>query len=115
MVRFVHFFNYTDGVSVNDGETWYLGHHTREGKQLPGVKHYCTWQTIRVPQDPASPLHPNRWFRLTELGLVSFDAYRTTMVDDETRLRFTPSPLSRVIGDWRNIFIKPPLVEDLLA
>ncbi len=114
LVVLCYWFSYRPDISVSDGEDWYLGHHTREGKQLPGVKHYRTWQTIPVPEKPDSSLRPNKWVRLTELGLVSFDAYRKTMVDDKTRIRFAPSPLGRVIGEWINIFIKLELVKDLL-
>lgn len=104
---------YRPDISIADGEDWYLGHHTREGKQLPGMRHYRTWKTICVPEDSISPLQPNKWFRLTELGM-SPEAYRATMVDSETRIRFTPSPLGNVIGGWLNISIKLELVEDLL-
>jgi hypothetical protein len=108
---------YGPGISTADGEDWYLGHHTREGKQLPGVRHYRTWKTIRVPEEPKSSLQPNKWFRLTELGL-SFNAYRATMINAETRIRFEPSPLGpvlwQVIGGWLNIFIKLQDVQDLL-
>ena len=44
---------YPPTISLTIGEDWYLGHHTREGKQLPGMKHYKTWRTIRVPQEQA--------------------------------------------------------------
>jgi len=104
---------YRPDITIDTGEDWYLGHHTREGKQLPGMKHYKTWKTIRVPEDPNSTLEPNKWFRLTELGM-SPEAYRTDMVNDDTRIRFTPSPLGNVIGKWMNISIKLEQVEDLL-
>lgn len=106
-------FFYVPEVTFADGEDWYLGHHTREGKQLSGMKHYRTWRTIRVPEEPGSPLRPNKWVRLTELGMAP-SAYKATMVNDETRIRFTPSPLGRVIGGWLNISIKLNLVDDLL-
>jgi hypothetical protein len=105
---------YTSKVSIADGEDWYLGHHTREGKQLPGMRHYRTWKTIKVPEEPGSPLRPNRWFRMTELGMGP-RAYIANMVTDETRIRFTWSPLGNVIGGWINISIKPNLVDDFLA
>lgn len=107
-------FFYSPGISFADGEDWYLGHHTREGKQLPGMRHYRTWRTIRVPAGPGSPIKPNKWKRLTELGMAP-KAYIANMVTDETRIRFTGSPLGRVIGGWMNISIKPGLVDDLLV
>jgi hypothetical protein len=110
---------YAPNVSFADGEDWYLGHHTREGKQLPGMKHYQTWKTIRVPEQPDSPLKPNRWARLTELGM-SITAYKATMVNEETRIRFTPAQITQpggrgVIGGWLNISIKLDQYDDLLA
>ncbi|MCL4232211.1 MAG: hypothetical protein KJ053_11560 [Dehalococcoidia bacterium] len=105
---------YRQDISFATGEDWYLGHHTREGKQLPGMKHYRTWRTIPVGEQLPPPLDLNRWTRLTELGM-SADAYRATMVDDETRIRFTPSPFGPVIGRWLNIDIAPGAGEDLLA
>ncbi len=98
------------------GEDWYLGHHTREGKQLPGMKHYKTWQVIKVPEVENSPIKPNKWVRLTELGM-SPTAYKATMVNDETRIRFTPSPVipsPGVLSGWMNISIKLDQYEDFL-
>lgn len=103
---------YRPGVSLAAGEDWYLGHHTREGKQLPGMKHYRTWRTIRVAEELPPPLDLNRWTRLTELGM-SPDAYRAAMVDDDTRVRFTPG-FAEVIGRWLNIDIRPGPGDDLL-
>jgi hypothetical protein len=106
-------FFYAPKISFADGEDWYLGHHTREGKQLPGMKHYRTWRTIRVPEEQGSPLRPNRWVRLTELGMGP-KPYIANMVNDQTRIRFTGSPLGNVIGGWINISIKPNLVDNFL-
>lgn len=105
---------YRPTVGFAAGEDWYLGHHTREGKQLPGMKHYRTWRTIRVSGDACAGLNLKKWTRLTELGM-SADAYRATMVDDETRIRFTPSPLGNVIGAWLNIDIHSGPGEDLMC
>jgi len=110
---------YAPGVSWAEGEDWYLGHHTREGKQLPGMKHYMTWKTIHIPEQPDSPLKPNKWARLTELGM-SPNAFRSTMINDDTRVRFTP-PTTRPMGviewargGWLNISIKLDQSDDLL-
>jgi len=105
--------SYPPDMPVADGEDWYLGHHTREGKQLPGMKHYRTWKTIYVTEEMEPHLQLNKWFRLTELGM-SVEAFHATMVNDETRIRFTPSPLGNVLAGWLNIDIKLDLVEDLL-
>jgi hypothetical protein len=106
-------FAYGPKITFQQGEDWYLGHHTREGKQLPGMKHYKTWKTIRVPEEQGAPFHPNKWSRLTELGM-SPAAYIADMVTEATRIRFTPSPFGNIIGEWLNISIKLPQVEDFL-
>jgi hypothetical protein len=110
---------YAPGVSWADGEDWYLGHHTREGKQLPGMKHYMTWRTLHVQEKPDSLLKPNKWARLTELGM-SPSAFKETMINEETRVRFTP-PTTRPMGviewsrgGWLNISIKLDQYDDLL-
>lgn len=105
---------YSDKVSVDIGEDWYLGHHTREGKQLPGMKHYKTWKTIHFHEELDNPfLKVNKWYRLTELGM-SIEAFHATMVNRETSIRFTLSPFGNVIGDWLNIGIKLDKVQDFM-
>lgn len=108
-------FFYTPGIAFEDGEDWYLGHHTREGKQLPGMRHYKTWRTIRVPERRDSLLKPNKWARLTELGM-SPATYKATMVNEDTRIRFTPSPARPrgVLGGWMNISIRLDEYDDFL-
>jgi hypothetical protein len=108
---------YAPGVSFQDGEDWYLGHHTREGKQLPGMRHYRTWRVVPVPEPPAgSTIKPNKWNRLTELGMSPAN-YKATMVNEETRIRFTPSPVRQpgVLGGWLNISIKLDQFDEFVA
>jgi len=109
-------FSYPPNISFDDGEDWYLGHHTREGKQLPGNRHYKTWKTIRVPEKPGFSLQPNKWVRMTELGL-SPKAFIADMINEETKIKFTQSPVSGgfPLAGWLNISIKLDQVEDLLA
>jgi hypothetical protein len=106
--------SYKPAIGFQAGEDWYLGHHTREGKQLPGMRHYLTWKTLKVTTPENSTLRLNRWARLTELGM-SPAAYIATMVNDETRIRFEQGPLGPVLRRWLNISIKLEQVDDLLA
>ncbi len=106
---------YPPNIDWADGEDWYLGHHTREGKQLSGMRHYRTWRCVKVTEPPNLPIKPNKWARLTELGM-SPTAYKATMVNEETRVRFTPSTFRAqgVLGGWLNISIKLEQFDDLL-
>ena len=112
----IYMFNYK--VPVVDGEDWYLGHHTREGrisKQL-GNKHYKTWKTLQVPENPNSTLKPNRFYRITELGLPQYAKEKPKPGSPRrARMIFTRSPLGEVINEWRNILIDPNEVQDLLS
>jgi hypothetical protein len=110
----VYFFNYRDDIPFVEGEDWYLGHHTREGRHAKqvGVKHYQTWKTIRVPED--SLLHPNRFYRLTELGLPLAGFREVSDGGSPARLLYTQSQFGRVIDEWRNLIIDPNDAQDLL-
>ena len=46
MIRFVHIFNYAEGVSKEDGEEWYLGTHVPEARRLPQLLAYRSWLGI---------------------------------------------------------------------
>jgi hypothetical protein len=110
----IYMFNYK--VSNFDGEDWYLGHHVREGRIIKtlGRRHYQTWKGLTVPDEQGSALKPNRFYRITELGLA--DWYRGKPRPGGTpksTLTFTRSPLGEVIREWRNILIEPSQVEDL--
>jgi hypothetical protein len=78
------------------------------------MRHYRTWETIRVPEVADATIQPNKFYRLTELG-ISSDGFMATMVNNETRVRFTQSPFGSVIGKWLNISIYLDTVDDLMA
>ena len=98
---FIHtyVFSYRDDIETADAEDYYLGHHTREGKQLPGMQHYKTWKSIRVPEVADMAIQPNKYYRLFELGM-SPESYTAVMINDESRIRFTTSPFGRVTNHY---------------
>ncbi len=112
---FIHtyVFSYREDIGTADAEDYYLGHHTREGKQLPGMQHYQTWKSIPVPEVEGTAIQPNKYFRLTELGM-SPASYTAVMIDDDSRIRFTTSPFGRVMGHYYNISIKFHIVDNLM-
>jgi len=90
MIRFVHIFNYAEGMSPDDGEKWYLGKHVPAVRKLPGVKKYISWQ--------ASEQHPRS--RDTEM----FKRYvrRTDLYFD------TPAEGLRAVQDNTSLWTPPP-------
>lgn len=114
----VYMFNYAPKFTTEEGEDWYLGHHTREGRitKRLGNKHYQTWRSLKVPAVEGSPLDPNRFYRLTELGLPPYALGKADLKPGEkpALMIYTQDPSGQVIGEWRNILIDPDQVQDLL-
>lgn len=111
----VYMFNYS--VPIADGEDWYLGHHAREGKltKQVGLRHYQTWRILRTPEEPDSPLKPNRYYRLTEEGLPAWTREPPEEgAPPRPQLLITMPPLGNVFEDLINIVIDPRQVQDLL-
>jgi hypothetical protein len=73
LYRYVYFFDYKPEIPYDDGEDWYLGHHTREGKQLPGLVRYLTWRRHGADTRGFDRLLGS--VRYTELCFDSFEAW----------------------------------------
>jgi len=67
MIRFVHIFNYAEGMSLGDGEEWYLGKHVPRVRELPGVKKCVSWQAIEKYPGSIYPEAFKRYVRRTDL------------------------------------------------
>lgn|GEM_PF-5873957 len=72
LFRYTYFFAYRQDVSWEDGEDWYLGHHTREGKQLSNLVHYVTWHRRPTVAPESSVLG---LVRVTELCFERFEDF----------------------------------------
>ena len=84
IIRFYSLFSYPEGVSLEEGEKWYLEVHSQEAKEEPGLLRYISHKAIED-----SPL---TWaaHRLTECWFESIDAWRTATVD--STIAYTPPP-----------------------
>lgn len=79
MIRFVHVFNYSAGVSRSDGEKWYLGTHVPAVKKLPGMRRYRSWPRVEVGipyPSPGAPTPFDQFVRRTELCFDDYDPWR---------------------------------------
>ena len=106
--RYVYFFRYRDDVSWPDGEDWYLGHHTREGKQLPGLRRYVTWLRRRcdvLGKDQARLF--NGFNRYTELCFQSFEEWHAATHAQGPRWRMAEAYPTGVWTDYQQLFIGP--------
>jgi hypothetical protein len=83
VIRWMYLFKYPEGVSVEDGERWYLGTHTQEAKQMAahGLIGYRTWKALKAPFGAGSRTQEqlNEWERVTELVFEDWDAFDAAM------------------------------------
>lgn len=73
LARYIYFFKYRDDVDTRLGEDWYLGHHTREGKQLPGIQTYITWRRRPLPGLDKFIPEIASFYRYTEIGYETIE------------------------------------------
>jgi hypothetical protein len=107
LARYMYFFRYRDDVDIRLGEEWYLGHHTREGKQLPGIQTYITWKRRPIPGLEDFIPEVARLYRYTEIGYETIE-YQQLAVNLEAP-RWVPTMHYRQ-GVWdfpayRNFYI----------
>jgi len=85
----------TEGVSLNDGEKWYLDVHSKEACQQPGLLRYVSHRVLENP-----PID-TPWHRVEEMWYENFDAWRKAVIDSPPE--YTPPP-------WRK---EPPFVDSV--
>ncbi len=91
MVKMVWVFGYPEGVSVEEGEKWYLEVHSQEVKKFPGLRKYLTWKLLDVKELPWYEEEYARkepgFVRLTELW---WDDVESWLRLKEERIKLTP-------------------------
>ena len=69
MIRFVHFFGYPSGVSIDAGENWYLQEQVPKLNEVPGLRRHLSWRGLEAPDKFSGglPTPPNQLVRRSEL------------------------------------------------
>jgi hypothetical protein len=80
---------YPDGVSVEEGEDWYLNVHVKEVMKQPGLTRYFSHRALEVPG--AAAQFP--WVRLVEQWYEDFDGWRRSVI--ESPPHYTPPPWAK--------------------
>jgi len=103
--RYVYLFAYQPDVGFDEGEGWYLGHHAREGKQLPGLVRYVTWRRQGDPggDSPAAL----GLVRHTELCFESFEAWHDACYTRGPRWTMPEGRTGSVWTDYHGFFLGP--------
>ena len=111
-VRWLFLLRYPDTVSRVDGESWYLGTHMQEAKQMLGLERYVSWAAEQRPDGVPGPQR-GKWDRLTELAFTNWDAWQQGAV---TRMpRWTPPPYGIPGFLSETVFVGEHVEYDLLA
>ena len=84
VMRWICVFRYPEGVSLDEGERWYLDTHSREVKEQPGLLKYVSHRALENPK------FAGVWHRMSELWYEDTDAWRRAVVDSPSR--YSPPP-----------------------
>ncbi len=87
IIRWVCALKYPEGVSVEEGEKWYLETHSQEVKQQPGLLRYVSHKVTD------NPLFPSSWHRVSELWYENFNSWKADNIDSPPK--YTPPPWGR--------------------
>ena len=101
ILRWVCLFKYPEGVSVEDGEKWYLEVQSQEVKQQSGLLKYVSHRALED-----SPM-PSPWLRVSELWYEDFDAWRTANVDAPPHYTSPPWTDGGSFLDVASTFVRP--------
>jgi hypothetical protein len=103
LAKFIYFFGYKEGVDLTHAEHWYLGHHTREGKQLPGIQRYVTWKGKPTPDD--TPGEFTTFVRYTELCFETVETWIKVCYEEGPKWVRSPRYGEGLWGNYKCFFI----------
>jgi hypothetical protein len=89
ILRWLTVFRYPQGVSLGEGDDWYLNTHAREVMQQPGLTRFFSYRVIAPPvvMDKVVPafLHPQSmvssdWHRVSELWYENANGWADSVI-----------------------------------
>ena len=87
IMRWYQAIKYPAGVSLEDGEKWFLETHSQEAKEQPGLLRYSSHRAIDLTLKGLPG--PSQWLRVNEMWYENLDAWRTAI---ESTANYTPPP-----------------------
>ena len=81
-IRWVTAIRYPEGVSVEDGEKWFLEVHAREAVKQPGLLKFVSYRVMEELSKNKMPWKIDRmWSRINEYWYEDFDAWRKAVIE----------------------------------
>ena len=105
IIRWYTVTKYPQGVSLEEGEDWFLNTHVKETLQQPGLTAYFSSRAIDMPGRPAT------WVRLTELWYENFYGWKESVVDNPPKhtrprwARYDKYPFLEPYVDFASTFL----------
>jgi hypothetical protein len=79
-IRWYTVTKYPQGVSLEEGEDWFLNVHAKEVVQQPRLMKYFSSRAVEVPGHT-----PNTWVRLTEMWYEDFHSWKKSVIDSQPK------------------------------
>jgi hypothetical protein len=73
IIRWLTAIKYPEGVSIEEGEKWFLEVHAREAKNQPGLLKFISYRSI--------PEANSQWVRVNEYWYKDFAAWRKAVIE----------------------------------
>jgi hypothetical protein len=103
ILRWITIIRYPEGVSVEDGEKWFLEIHAKEAVKQPGLLKFVShlaWENpggggipgMPPPGAMGMPMMPERpsWVRMCEYWYTDFDAWRKAVLESPPKYTVPP-------------------------
>ena len=84
-IRWYTVTKYPQGVSLEEGEDWFLNVHAKEVLQQPGLIKYFSSRAVDTPGHT-----PNTWVRLTEMWYEDFHSWKKSVIDSPPKYTKPP-------------------------
>ena len=91
--RFLFAMKYPEGVSLEEGEKWYLKYHSQEAKLFPGLLRYVSYKVI-----PDSPVKSG-WVRLGEMWYKDYETWKKAVANPN----YTAPPWAAQAKPWLEV------------
>lgn len=80
-IRWMTAIRYPEGVSVEDGENWFLNTHVKEAVKQPGLLRFVSYRVIDELTN-TGPSDTRKWVRINEYWYENFAAWRKAVIED---------------------------------
>lgn len=100
VLRWCRFFKYPEGVSVADGEKWYLTVHSQEAKQQAGLLKYTSHRVLEKPPVPTP------WHRIEELWYEDLEGWRKAVIESPPRYTAPAWRKEEPFVDYASAFVR---------